>query len=300
MVYMRKFFLLLVLGPVIWGIGIFPSYGAQESIMKQEKIARRGILLVAFGTSVPEAAQSLTEIEKKVREKYAGTELRWAYTSKTIRTRYAAQGKVMDSPETALAKLMDDGYTQVAVLSLHVVPGQEFHDVYQNAIRFSEMIGGFEKILVARPLLGNYDDMSRAVDVLARIFPAPADSGEGVIFIGHGNASHPSDAIYVAMDSLFRTRAENLFVGTVQGHPTPEELLPKLAAAKIRKVRLIPLMTVAGDHARKDMAGEGPGSWKSILAAHGIESEGVFSGLSQSPEIVNIWIDHLDEIISKM
>ncbi len=297
---MRKFFLPLLLGTVISVVGIFTSHGAQESTMVKDKIARKAILLVAFGTSVPEAAQALTEIEKKVREKYAGTELRWAYTSKTIRSRNAAQGKVMDSPETALAKLMDDGYTHVAVLSLHVVPGQEFHDLHRNAMRFSEMTGGFEKIVVARPLLGNYDDMTRTADVLSKIFATSAGSGEGVIFVGHGNASHPSDAIYVAMDSLFRTRGENLFVGTVQGHPTPEELLPKLTAAKIRKVRLIPLMTVAGDHARKDMAGEDQGSWKSFLAANGIESEGVFIGLAQRPEIVSIWIDHLDEIISKM
>lgn len=267
---------------------------------KKDKAERRAILLVAFGTSMPEAAKAFEEIENKVRGKYAGTELRWAYTSKTIRSNNAAQGKVLDSPETALARLMDDGFTHIAVLSLHVVPGREFHDLYLNAMRFSGMAGGFEKVLVARPLLGNYEGMTRTADVLSKKFAVPTGSGEGIIFIGHGNAMHPSDAIYTAMDSLLRARSESLFTGTVQGNPSPNELLPRLTAAKIRKVRLIPLMTVAGKHARKDMAGDGPESWKSVLAANGIQSEGVFSGLAQYPEIVSIWIDHLDEIMSKL
>jgi sirohydrochlorin cobaltochelatase len=37
---------------------------------------------------------------------------------------------LLDSPETAFAKLMEDGYTHVAVLSLHTIPGEEFHELY--------------------------------------------------------------------------------------------------------------------------------------------------------------------------
>ncbi|MFZ2445778.1 MAG: sirohydrochlorin cobaltochelatase [Syntrophobacteraceae bacterium] len=295
----RYFFLPLSIA-LIFGLMIFLAFGTTVSAMKTKKEPKRAILLVAFGTSVPEAAKALDGIEKSVREKHAGTEVRWAYTSKTVRARHAARGKVMDSPEIALSRLMDEGFTHVAVLSLHVVPGQEFHDLFHNAMRFSDMSGGFEKIVVARPLLGNHEDMTRVADALSKKYAVREGAGEGVVFIGHGNSRHPSDAIYAAMGFLFGDRDPNLFAGTVSGHPTADELVPRLAAAKVRKVRLVPLMTVAGEHARKDMAGDAPDSWKSILAKAGVTSEAVFTGLVEYPEIVRVWMDHLDDVLSQL
>jgi sirohydrochlorin cobaltochelatase len=297
---MRRLLLLLLLVPLLQGLLVSFWPGTAESAMKKdEQSPRKAILLVAFGTSIPEAAKAFDEIEKVVREKYRDIEVRWAFTSQTIRARLAAQGKNLDSPETALSRLMSEGYTQAAVLSLHVVPGEEFHDLQRNAMHFADMSGGFEKVMVARPLLGNYDDMTRVADILMRRF-RPQREDEGVIFIGHGNSTHPSDAIYVAMNSLMNDRDARLFVGSVEGHPTQDQILPKLNALRIRKVRLIPLMTIAGDHVRKDIAGDAPDSWKSVLSKNGIDGEPLFSGLAQNPEIVAIWLDHLEDIVSKM
>ncbi|MEN6439904.1 MAG: sirohydrochlorin cobaltochelatase [Syntrophobacter sp.] len=268
--------------------------------MKKRVEDKKAILLVAFGTSIPEAAKALDRIEARTREKYPGIDVRWAYTSKTIRSRIGARGKSVDSPATALSRLMDEGFSHVAVLSLHVVPGQEFHSFFMDTRRFAGMSEGFEKVHIARPLLGDYEDMSRAADILSNKYASLQKPGEGVIFVGHGNRRHPSDAIYVAMDSLLRDRGANLFVGTVQGHPAPDELLPKLRAANIRKTVLVPLMTVAGDHARKDMAGDDPGSWKSVLERQGIQCEAVFTGLAECGEITEIWMDHLDEVFSRL
>jgi sirohydrochlorin cobaltochelatase len=59
-------------------------------------------------------------------------------------------------------------------------------------------------------------------------------------------------------------------------------------------------MTVAGDHVRKDISGDKPGSWKSVLAKSGIDSESLLSGLAQNSEIVSVWLDHLEDIISRL
>jgi len=268
--------------------------------MKKRVETKKAVLLVAFGTSIPEAARALDRIEARVREKYTGIDIRWAYTSRTIRSRLRVRGKEIDSPVTALSRLMDEGFSHVAVLSLHVVPGMEFHSFYMDARRFAEMSEGFDKLHVARPLLGDYEDMARAADILSREFASFQKPGEGVILVGHGNRRHPSDAIYLAMGSLLSDRGPNLFVGTVQGHPTPDELLPRLRAANIRKVVLAPLMTVAGDHARKDMAGDDPGSWKSVLEGKGIQCEAVFTGLAERAGIAEIWMDHLDEVYNRL
>ena len=75
-----------------------------------------GVLLVAFGTSVPEAQVSFDHIERAVKLRYAGTPVRWAFTSHIIRKKLAAQGRYLDSPATALAKMQDEKFTHVAAI----------------------------------------------------------------------------------------------------------------------------------------------------------------------------------------
>jgi sirohydrochlorin cobaltochelatase len=265
--------------------------------MKKEP--KRAVLLVAFGTTVSGADKAFHEIEKRVREKHPGIEIGWAFTSKTIRARAAARGRELCSPEAALSGLMDGGSTHVAVLSLHVVPGEEFQNLCREVEKFRSENRGLEKIEIARPLLGNSEDMETVCKILVRRFSRQSPN-EGSILIGHGNRRHPSDAIYVTMNSLLTARRSRVFVGTVQGHPTPDEVLPELKAAKISKVLLVPLMTLAGEHAGKDMAGNGPESWKSVLAANGIESEPLLTGLAENPDAVAVWLDHLEEAFSRL
>jgi sirohydrochlorin cobaltochelatase len=56
---------------------------------------------------------------------------------------------------------------------------------------------------------------------------------------------------------------------------------------------LVPLMSVAGEHALKDMAGPQEDSWSSQLAKAGITPKPVLVGMAERAEIVAIWLDHL-------
>jgi sirohydrochlorin cobaltochelatase len=57
-------------------------------------------------------------------------------------------------------------------------------------------------------------------------------------------------------------------------------------------------MSVAGDHARNDMAGPEEDSWKSILEKEGITCEPVLKGMAEYPEFVEMWVDHLKTVFS--
>ena len=56
----------------------------------------------------------------------------------------------------------------------------------------------------------------------------------------------------------------------------------------------MPFMSVAGDHARNDMAGDEDDSWKSILTKAGIKCVPVLKGSAEFDNIVDIWVDHLE------
>ena len=87
---------------------------------------KKGILLVAFGTSISKAQISYKNIERAVRAHFPDVPIRWAYTSEFIRRKLAKQGQSMDSVEKALAKMMDEKFTHVAIQSLHTIPGGSF------------------------------------------------------------------------------------------------------------------------------------------------------------------------------
>jgi sirohydrochlorin cobaltochelatase len=263
----------------------------------EKRPEQKAILLVTFGTSDPEAQKTFIRIEEQARKAFPGVEIRWAYTSRMIRKKLAREGKVLDSPEVALARLMEAGYTHVAVLSLHTIPGEEFHELHKNAHLFGQMDGGFEKILVARPLLSSPKDMDAVAAVLLKNLPGRKPS-DGVLLMGHGSERHPADALYLAMNQVFQDLDPNTFVATVDGRLALENVLPKLQERKVKRVYLVPLMSVAGEHARKDMAGDEPDSWKSTLTKTGLTCEVILKGTADYPEIVNVWLEHLRTVFS--
>lgn len=251
------------------------------------------ILLVTFGTSIPKAQAAFANIDARVKKAFPGVEVRWAYTSHIIRKKLAGEGKLLDSPEVALAKLMDEGYAKVAVQSLHMIPGFEFHDIYTNAKMFERMAGGFDKVFVAFPMLSSDEAMEKVVKILpGAMIPKDRTPGDAVILMGHGT-HHTSDAIYSAMMYKFQNADPNIYVGTVEGHPSFDDIKGMLLKKGIQKAYLIPFMSVAGDHAINDLAGDEADSWKSMLTQAGITCIPVLTGLAEVDVLADLWIENL-------
>ncbi len=290
-VQMKKKFLILTLVAFLFA-GIHAEV-SQADVHSAKMEKDPAILLVTFGTSVESAQVSFRNIEKRVKAAYPKTEVRWAYTSKIIRKKLEKLGTKIDSPEMALARLMDEGYTKVAVQSLHMIPGAEFHEINVNARLFGQMAGGIDKVLVSLPLLVSNETMEKALkEVMVQAVPKERKANDAVVLMGHGT-HHPSDAIYSALMYKAQKMDANLYVGTVEGSPSFDDVKEMLVKKKTKKVYLIPFMTVAGDHAMNDMAGDEPDSWKSQLAKEGLEVVTVKKGLAEFDSIVDMWIAQL-------
>lgn len=286
----------LLLAAASLAMFVVASMGGSISISPRKprvSTPKTGILLVAFGSTRPEARMAFQRIHEEVGTTFPGVDIRWAFTSRFMRGKLLGEGEQVDSPEIMLARMMDEGFTHVAVLPLHVIPGREFHELSRNVCLFSRMTRGIEQVHVARPLLSSHGDMVRVAEVMMGALPSRRKPGDAVLFIGHGNASHPADAIYAAMHCAFQDLDPCVFVGTLSGHPGPQEILPKLTSRGITKAFLIPLMAVAGHHARKDMGGDKEGSWQFILTASGIDCEAVFTGMVEHAGITAVWLEHL-------
>jgi sirohydrochlorin cobaltochelatase len=263
---------------------------------KNQKPQKIGILLVAFGSSLPEAQVSFRNIDNHVKAAIPGVPVRWAYTSRMIRKKLARQGKHLDSPKGALIKMSREGFTHVAVQSLHTIGGREYHELLRAVQRFQDS-GGFERVQVGNPLLSTQEDMAKMTKALLENIPKERKEGEGVVFMGHGT-HHPSNAFYAALMFQVQRKDPNVFIGCVEGYPEIDDIKEMLLEKKIKKAYLMPLMSVAGDHARNDMAGDDKDSWISILTKIGIECIPILKGTAEYENVVEIWVDHLKTVLT--
>jgi len=250
-----------------------------------------GILLVAFGSSEASAQISFENIDKKVKDAYPGIPVHWAYTSHIIREKLQKQGKHLDSPEVALAKMQDDNFTHVAVQSLHTIGGEEYHDLRRTVEAF-KIMGRFQKIILGYPLMATQKDMESTIAAIMKSIPSERKNSDAVVLMGHGTP-HPSNAFYAALMFQIQLKDPNIFIGTVEGYPDVDLIKDLMLNKKIKTAYLMPFMSVAGDHAKNDMAGEEEDSWKSVFTKAGITCIPVLKGTAEYDDFIAIWVDHV-------
>ena len=115
--------------------------------------------------------------------------------------------------------------------------------------------------------------------------------------MGHGSEHH-ANAAYPAFEYVLKDLGyDNVFVGTVEGYPELPEVKKQLEKHQFKKVCLVPMMIVAGDHANNDMIGE-EDSWKAELEEAGYETRYHLKGLGEIEGIRNLFIKHAKESVS--
>ncbi|MDR1472589.1 MAG: sirohydrochlorin cobaltochelatase [Synergistaceae bacterium] len=260
---------------------------------------KKGILLVAFGSSMPEGEEGINAVTDVVKAAYPGVEVRVSYTSRIIMRKIARErNKTVDEPAIALAKMAYEGFTDVTVVSTHVIPGAEYDDLKSVVDGFRLMSGGgpkagFRRISLSLPLLSNLRDFERLAQALTDTYSERGRNG-AVIFVGHGT-HHFADAAYSALQMALWRKSPNFYVGTIEGMPSYDDVLARIKASKVKNALIAPAMLVAGDHAHNDIAGDEEDSWKSMLTAEGFRVTPVLSGLGQNKAVQSLILDKLRE-----
>ena len=282
---------LIIVCTTLWIAGM--TANAQTATVQVKK----AILVVSFGTSYADTRKATIEaVEQQVAETFADYDMRRAFTSHIIRKILKERdGIEVKDPKQALTALKEEGFSEVIVQPLHVIPGEEFHDVVKTVHAFQD---DFERIVIGLPLLATTDDLLMTAAALKTQMPELQEH-EALVFMGHGT-HHPANAMYGALERVFEEmEMANVLIGTVEGFPTLEQVIKKLNASKIEKVTLMPLMFVAGDHAQNDMAGDEDDSWKAVLLQAGFFVETYLRGMGENPAIQSIYLQHIKDAIEK-
>jgi sirohydrochlorin cobaltochelatase len=242
---------------------------------------------------MPEAKVAFENIDRLARERFKGIEIRWAYTSSIIRRKLAKQGEIIDPPMVALAKMREEGFTHVAVQSLHIAAGTEFHELAQTVAAFRSGPSAFAGLGLGKPLLVRRGELEHVVDAVLEAIPERTGE-DAIVLMGHGNEHGPGDMTFLAAAAAFQKACPLAFLATVEGQPTQEDVLASLREAQPKRAFLVPFMSVAGDHARNDLAGDEEDSWKSVITEMGIECLPVLKGIAEFDGVVKVWMDHLE------
>ena len=259
------------------------------------------MLLVAFGTSVPEALTSFRAVDASFKAAFPDTPVVWSYTSQIIRKKLAKQGKPVGGISDGLAALAKAGVNVVRVQSLHVMPGEEFTELERAVLLdIQKHPGRFEAVYLGRPLLESHKDALSVAKAVLADMGDKRRKGEAVVLMGHGQAHGRADLVFEGTRATFKESDPLVFMATVEGARGIDDLLAELKAHKVRKVWLQPLMVVAGDHARNDLAGDEEDSWASKLKAAGFKVEANLKGLGEVPGVRDLFVDHAKQNVDDL
>ncbi|GAB6161057.1 sirohydrochlorin cobaltochelatase [Desulfothermus naphthae] len=282
-----------------------------------------GIVVAAFGTTYPEALRSLLNIRNAIKKEFPTAKVKMAFTSNIIRNIWHKRQTdpewinredipkdifYVKGPLAAIAELQDEGYRTIIVQPTHFYAGEEFMDLcsYVDGLTAIKTIKKkyipFEKLVVGRPLTGmwgvNHDyneDINETAKALKKDVEYAKKKHAALVYMGHGN-EYFSTGVYAQLQNTMRRMYKvPVFIGTVEGFPSLDDVISALIHSKVKRVVLKPLMMVAGDHANNDMAGPEKDSWKSIMESKGIKVYPILEGLGENPEIVKIFVEHVKD-----
>lgn len=261
---------------------------------------KKAILVVSFGTSHLDTLRvTIEKAENQIRDHFNDYDIYMAFTShKIIRKLREKYEMFIDTPEEVMAKLYEDDYEDVIIQPLHIIPGEEY--IYINKIGEAYK-DKFRSVKMGRPIfyyqgIENLpQDYSLFIEATKKLY----EENNAVVYVGHGTA-HSANAVYGCLQTVFEDEGyENVFVGTVEGYPNFEAVLKRLKRKNIDEVTLAPLMVVAGDHAKNDMASDEEGSWKSMLEKEGIKVNIYLKGLGENERFNQLYINRIEDLINE-
>lgn len=253
--------------------------------------------MAAYGALHKKSRRTVTYIMDKVRAKYPDVCCTVAYTSQAMMGKMREQGLETVPVEQELNRLLDLGYAKLVIQSLHMIPGEEYHQVLRLAHGLRKNHPARPLIRIGHPLLGSEDALKMVAGRILSVIPDISGKDEAVVLMGHGT-KHPGNDFYVQLNKYLGHLAGHVFLGTLEADPGIGHIQDKLLKKGVKKVYLMPFLFGAGVHAARDLGGDKEGSWKMVLAGMDIECETILKGVGEYEEFVNIWLNNLDKAMA--
>jgi len=250
---------------------------------------KNALLVVSFGTThLDTLEKTIAATENTLALAFPEYPLYRAFSSDIVRKRLKTKFDIhVDSIEEAMARIAGDGFEQVIVQPTLLIPGEEY-DKLCAAVHAS---AGNMKVCIGKPLLCGEADLDAIIRVLQEAYPVDDDTI--LLLMGHGT-EHTANDIYIRLAQKMLGLPMRLC--TVEGTPSFDDAVEELSTLSQKKVQLAPMLFVAGDHAKNDMAGDNPDSLRSMLEEKGFTAECWIQGLGEIPAVQKMYIQRVKEV----
>lgn len=323
---------------------IVSEYTINDQMVANQK-AKSGknvaVLLVAFGSTWNNAFQAFDKTKAAYEAAFPNADVYMSFSSDICINRASAGENTDDNgnivrrdyyePRYLLHAIGAAKYGTIYVQSLQVIPGEEFAAVVAAVKKF--MNNGYiasahldddylarleasESIFLGMPLLSDPDkDVPQVAKELSALYSSEAQDGT-VAFMGHGNPdtydTFKANVRYTQLEEALQAYNPNFFVGTVDMPDNyKQDVMARMEKNGITsgKLYLHALMSIAGDHAHNDMAGQGEEYWNPMDPESEDNSWFEFFGhkdfepivpvvnnhplgLLELPGVLQVWINH--------
>ena len=323
---------------------IISEFSVNDKMVADQKAKSKkdvAVLLVAFGSTWDNAFKAFDKTKAAYEAAFPQADVYVCFSSDicinraSVGENYDDNGNLVKrdyyEPRYLLHAIGAAKYSKIYVQSLQVIPGEEFAAVVASVKKF--MNNGYmgsahldddylakladdEAIFFGMPLLNDPDvDVPEVARQLHALYGSEAQQGT-VAFMGHGNPDNydtfKANVRYTQLEEALQTYSPNYFVGTVDMEDNyKQDVLARMEEKGIDggKIYLHALMSIAGDHAHNDMAGEGSeywhatnpeseeNSWYEFFSHRGYEVTVPMAGnhpqgLLELPGVLNVWINH--------
>ena len=323
---------------------IISEFSVNDKMVAAQK-AKSGkneaVLLVAFGSTWDNAFKAFDKTKEAYEKAFPNADVYVCFSSDICINRASVGENVDDNgklvqrdyyePRYLLHAIGAAKYSKIYVQSLQVIPGEEFAAVVASVKKF--MNNGYignahldddylaklaenEAIYLGMPLLNNpQTDVQKVAEELNKLYKDEAAKGV-VAFMGHGNPdtydTFKANVRYTQLEEALQKFNTNYFVGTVDMPDNyKQDVLERMVeqGKTSGKMYLHALMSIAGDHAHNDMAGEGEEYWTPMAPESEDNSWFEFfknkdyevtvpvvgnhpQGLLELEGVRNVWIEH--------
>lgn len=237
---------------------------------------KKGIIVASFGSSYLDATEkSFDFIKNTVQKEYRDFKVVDSFSSKIVRSILKKRDNIdkFDTNER-IEQLKAEGIEDIKILSLYIVPGVE----YEKATNF-----GFPRTLSLLEDQKYYDDILEALNIV--------EKDEFVILVSHGSPVEANKYYDEFQQYIWDKGFKNVYISSLESNDK-NEIIKKITN---NKVRLLPFLIVAGDHANNDVFGN-EDSYLSDLKDMKIEVVEDRKGLGERAGIVDIFLRKLKEI----
>ncbi|GKU25669.1 sirohydrochlorin cobaltochelatase [Clostridium folliculivorans] len=176
----------------------------------------------------------------------------------------------------------------ITVATLFLIEGKEYEEA-EGVIKEFRKLNSNHNINITRAAL-ILQNKERSYEFIDRINPI-INKEEQIILVAHGTSHSAQMSYYEFQESLRDKGYDNIYIGTIEGETSFEEIVNQLKTRNIKRVVLQPLLFVIGFHGKKDLITDNPNSWKSRLIGEGFEVSTSDKSLSEIQEVIDFIVN---------